>query len=331
MDHNYGSGYAGQPLGYPIYSNPEYSGSQNTSPSVGEQDQSQTPYYGTPRPQSATESFGYTPSWQGSPTFPSSFLQHRPETINANDLNKLIRSTHEVPWSNKVAQPAGSPTQQTAAPTLPGGSFSTKANTVAAGAEPSHLRPQFSQRLHSFAGTNDSGFESALTGTSTGEFKAPLRRTDHFSTASQYAYEPTSAPRPPSVKSDSYLQVPQIESAKRKRVARTPVSACPECGKVPKNQSDALKHEYQHTRPFQCSEFGCTRAKGFATNNDLERHRKSMHGATPSVGEKDGYTCKACPDPGPGGPRKWWPRNDNFRAHIRRKHLDWNMGWLIQM
>lgn len=92
------------------------------------------------------------------------------------------------------------------------------------------------------------------------------------------------------------------------------------------------KHEYQHTKPFLCAQPGCQRAQrreGFATRNDLERHKKSVHRADPLVGKKSGYICYACPRPSPGTKEKWWPRLDNFKAHIQRKHKDWQMQSLI--
>ncbi len=86
----------------------------------------------------------------------------------------------------------------------------------------------------------------------------------------------------------------------------------------------------QHSKPFRCREPGCTRTQGFATENDLQRHRKSVHGASPRIGNKIGYICVACPEPSDGTTRKWWPRLDNFKAHIRRKHQDADEEQLIQ-
>ncbi|RMZ35236.1 hypothetical protein D0859_00620 [Hortaea werneckii] len=85
---------------------------------------------------------------------------------------------------------------------------------------------------------------------------------------------------------------------------------CNICGKELKNLSEA-----------RCSEPGCRRTQGFATNNDLERHRKSVHGKTPTVGMKKGYVCKACPPVPEGHKVKFWPRRDNFKAHAVRKHV----------
>ncbi|KAI7196774.1 hypothetical protein KC363_g627 [Hortaea werneckii] len=86
--------------------------------------------------------------------------------------------------------------------------------------------------------------------------------------------------------------------------------SCNICGKELKNLSEA-----------RCSEPGCRRTQGFATNNDLERHRKSVHGKTPTVGMKKGYVCKACPPVPAGHKVKFWPRRDNFKAHALRKHV----------
>ncbi|KAI7210530.1 hypothetical protein KC333_g8176 [Hortaea werneckii] len=73
--------------------------------------------------------------------------------------------------------------------------------------------------------------------------------------------------------------------------------------------------------PIANREPGCRRTQGFATNNDLERHRKSVHGKTPTVGMKKGYVCKGCPPVPEGHKVKFWPRRDNFKAHAVRKHV----------
>ncbi|KAI7281515.1 hypothetical protein KC345_g4062 [Hortaea werneckii] len=95
------------------------------------------------------------------------------------------------------------------------------------------------------------------------------------------------------------------------RLGRTKQTfACNLCGKELKNLSQA-----------RCSEPHCKRTQGFATNNDLERHRKSVHGKTPTVGMKKGYVCKSCPPVPEGHKVKFWPRRDNFKAHAVRKHV----------
>ncbi|GAB1741383.1 hypothetical protein NU219Hw_g6618t1 [Hortaea werneckii] len=106
------------------------------------------------------------------------------------------------------------------------------------------------------------------------------------------------------------------------RLGRTKQTfSCPLCGKPLRNSSEASKHESQHTRPHSCPEPGCKRKQGFATKNDLERHRKSVHGKTPKVGMKRGYVCKGCPPVPEGHKVKFWPRRDNFKAHAVRKHV----------
>ncbi|KAI7392040.1 hypothetical protein KC328_g7227 [Hortaea werneckii] len=89
----------------------------------------------------------------------------------------------------------------------------------------------------------------------------------------------------------------------RGRLGRTRQTfPCNLCGKELKNLSEA-------------------RTQGFATKNDLERHRKSVHGKTPTVGMKKGYVCKGCPSVPEGHKVKFWPRRDNFKAHAVRKHV----------
>lgn len=89
------------------------------------------------------------------------------------------------------------------------------------------------------------------------------------------------------------------------------------------------KHELTHTKPYRCKELNCQRLQGFATINDLERHRKSVHSLLPAVGSTAGYVCQACPMPDGGVSRKFWPRKDNFKAHIKRKHPEVNVARLV--
>lgn len=79
-----------------------------------------------------------------------------------------------------------------------------------------------------------------------------------------------------------------------------------------------------HNKPFMCHENGCTRPEGFATINDLERHRKAVHKLDPRVGQNVSFVCSECVKADTSGikQRKVWPRKDNFAAHIKRKHVD---------
>jgi hypothetical protein len=66
---------------------------------------------------------------------------------------------------------------------------------------------------------------------------------------------------------------------------------------------------------------------GFSTANDLDRHYKSAkHREAPTKGSLKGFICLACID----GKAKWWPRQDNFKAHCNRKHKDWNIEELMK-
>lgn len=78
-----------------------------------------------------------------------------------------------------------------------------------------------------------------------------------------------------------------------------------------------------------CHHPECTREKGFGTENDLQRHRKAVHGEEPTVGRKTGYICQVCIAEELSGADKWWPRLDNFMAHVRRKHEHWNLNNVI--
>nr|POF26225.1 hypothetical protein CFP56_22373 [Quercus suber] len=90
------------------------------------------------------------------------------------------------------------------------------------------------------------------------------------------------------------------------------------------------KHKLQHERPFRCVEDGCNRTKGFATKNDLERHRKTVHHKAPRVGKTERFICAACPAPQQGSVPKLWLRRDNFKAHIHRKHPGYPEALLIE-
>ena len=88
------------------------------------------------------------------------------------------------------------------------------------------------------------------------------------------------------------------------------------------------KHSLQHSKPHGC-DICNKKDKTFATFNDLERHRKAVHHVRPRVGKTTAYFCQACAPP-PGSARKEWPRLDNFKAHIKRKHSSVNMDELIK-
>ena len=72
-------------------------------------------------------------------------------------------------------------------------------------------------------------------------------------------------------------------------------------------------------KPFQCDVQGCTHERGFATQTDLKRHQRGVHAIYEDGGSSDTtyYRCqgKDCKDAG-----KTWPRRDNFRGHLARKH-----------
>ncbi|EME50190.1 hypothetical protein DOTSEDRAFT_68902 [Dothistroma septosporum NZE10] len=133
---------------------------------------------------------------------------------------------------------------------------------------------------------------------------------------------------PRSVKSGGQFLAPPAHNNRRKQ----PVDRCrvPGCNKQPKNQSDATKHALTHSKPYRCGKTECNRKDGFATVNDLERHKKSVHKLLPRVGNPAGYICAAC-QVDAGGQRKFWPRRDNFKAHIKRKHASENEEHLLNM
>ena len=77
------------------------------------------------------------------------------------------------------------------------------------------------------------------------------------------------------------------------------------------------KHLLKHEKPHKCDVHNCKRnGKGFATINDLDRHKKSVHGIDI---DKKSWKCAAerCKSR-----EKCWPRLDNFKQHVRRMHKD---------
>ncbi|KAK4241342.1 hypothetical protein C8A03DRAFT_12433 [Achaetomium macrosporum] len=78
----------------------------------------------------------------------------------------------------------------------------------------------------------------------------------------------------------------------------------------------ARKHLARHNKPFKCDVAGCLKAaEGFSTNNDLDRHKRCVHKVR--KGDETVYRCNvgSCKDK-----PKDWPRQDNFKQHLKRKH-----------
>ncbi|KAL1651182.1 hypothetical protein SLS58_000520 [Diplodia intermedia] len=84
------------------------------------------------------------------------------------------------------------------------------------------------------------------------------------------------------------------------------------------------KHQLKHTKPHTCDQPDCTRKEGFATTNDLDRHKKSVHNIP---GLTKSFRCAAdrCKNKD-----KIWPRLDNFKQHVQRMHKGQNQNDLIQ-
>ncbi|EFY89673.1 C2H2 type zinc finger domain protein [Metarhizium acridum CQMa 102] len=89
-----------------------------------------------------------------------------------------------------------------------------------------------------------------------------------------------------------------------------------------KNKSELRKHKNRHTKPYKCIVPTCH--KGFATANDLERHRRTVHrDECRNESNSIVYNCTHClTEPGKQNRRKKqeWPRKDNFIAHLARIH-----------
>ncbi|KAF7191163.1 Transcriptional regulator CRZ1, partial [Pseudocercospora fuligena] len=100
---------------------------------------------------------------------------------------------------------------------------------------------------------------------------------------------------------------------------------------VANDASDARENALTHAKLYRCDVPGCSRTSGFASLNDRERHVRSVHGQLSTVNPPIGYVCAACVQDGVQDP-KFWPRRDNFKAHIRRLHTkDWTEDHLLEI
>lgn len=99
------------------------------------------------------------------------------------------------------------------------------------------------------------------------------------------------------------------------------------CGTISKNQSEYRKHMLRHEKPFKCDVPGCSKVDGFSTNNDLDRHKKSVHKIMPKNSTDRSFRCAAsnCPKK-----EKIWPRLDNFRQHCIRIHQEEDCDELVR-
>ncbi|KAL9600861.1 MAG: hypothetical protein Q9219_002903 [cf. Caloplaca sp. 3 TL-2023] len=100
------------------------------------------------------------------------------------------------------------------------------------------------------------------------------------------------------------------------------------CGATSRNQSEYRKHMLRHEKPFKCDVVGCSKVDGFSTNNDLDRHKKSVHKIMPKNSTDRSFRCAArnCPKK-----EKIWPRLDNFRQHCIRIHPEEDCDDLVSM
>ncbi|KAL2017638.1 hypothetical protein VTK56DRAFT_1906 [Thermocarpiscus australiensis] len=105
------------------------------------------------------------------------------------------------------------------------------------------------------------------------------------------------------------------KSASSSRPARASLT-CPDCNAQVRTNSELKKHQARHNRPYKCDVPGCAKAaEGFSTNNDLERHKKCVH----KLRKPDETVYRCYLGPCKDKPKDW-PRQDNFRQHLKRKH-----------
>ncbi len=78
----------------------------------------------------------------------------------------------------------------------------------------------------------------------------------------------------------------------------------------------ARKHQARHNKEYKCTVPGCKgESEGFSTKNDLDRHNLCVHDIR--TGNEVFYRCNV----GPCKDKiKDWPRKDNFKSHLKRKH-----------
>ena len=253
--------------------------------------------------------------------------------VESLDVNYLTRPEHDQPWAGRPQAPMPPPGWSSRAQTRQGGAMSDPLP-----GQPFQDEVSCSHSTTSVSETPESGYHSYPTTAGVpnldrynsneqelaqGYFTALPDKLDESARQSRPPLPPRSA-----ASEVQHLRLPSANS--RKRANGQNVPPCPVCHRVAKNRSDAAKHLKQHTRPYSCREPGCPRREGFATSNDLERHRKAVHHLEPRVGDRSGFVCAACVAAGAEKEPKWWPRLDNFKAHVSRKHKDWNQTLLIQ-
>ncbi|KAL8958299.1 MAG: hypothetical protein Q9183_005866, partial [Haloplaca sp. 2 TL-2023] len=87
------------------------------------------------------------------------------------------------------------------------------------------------------------------------------------------------------------------------------------------------KHVLRHEKPYKCDFPKCPKVDGFSTQNDLDRHKKSVHKIMPKNSNDRSFRCAAmnCPKK-----EKIWPRLDNFRQHCVRIHDGENCDELVR-
>ena len=93
------------------------------------------------------------------------------------------------------------------------------------------------------------------------------------------------------------------------------------------NTSIHRKHVQRHSKLYFCHEQACNREKGFSTKNDLDRHKKSVHGIR-SLGTID--RSFKCAGTDCSKKEKIWPRLDNFKSHCCRMHAKEDLEELVK-
>ncbi|KAL6159510.1 hypothetical protein ACJBU6_01948 [Exserohilum turcicum] len=121
-------------------------------------------------------------------------------------------------------------------------------------------------------------------------------------------------------------QKSRVSSTRSRRSSNRPTKCeYPDCNEIFRCPSEYKKHSLKHEKPFKCDAPKCRRTEvGFATVNDLDRHRKSVHSI--DLDHKS-YKCAAknCKSKD-----KLWPRLDNFKQHVHRMHAEEDAADIIE-
>jgi hypothetical protein len=95
--------------------------------------------------------------------------------------------------------------------------------------------------------------------------------------------------------------------------------------KTAEDFSSRTPSELVRPRNFKCDVVGCRRTAGFVTQNDLSRHKRSIHNLYDNTTLSWRCASVQC-----RSKEKIWRRLDNFKQHLRRMHPLEDVDHLLQ-